>query len=192
MPLPTADASSLPAFVSMKTQKLRAYEQRIRDIKHASFTPPSLLRIRGNGKGGHHLYKSLASLLAAKRDQHYSSTNTWLRCIISFSLLRSAIQCIRSARSSKGHPTGPSIPCDIIIQEALLSVSLTYPHHICLSNLNFSSSSPCPFLLCCVLAYHSYMNFVDFEKYFYKIISLDLFCPFIDMYNHVFSTLASI
>ncbi len=49
-------------------------------------------------------------MLTEKWDQSYSSTiavlyfNTisWLRCTISFSLLRSAVQCIRGARSSKG------------------------------------------------------------------------------------------
>ena len=47
-------------------------------------------------------YKRLASLLADKWEQPYSTTLYWLRCSISFSLLRSAIQCIRGARVFKG------------------------------------------------------------------------------------------
>ena len=48
-------------------------------------------------------YKRLASCLAMKWDQSYSSTLSWLRCRLTFSLLRSAIQCVRGARSSCGH-----------------------------------------------------------------------------------------
>ena len=43
-------------------------------------------------------YKRLASLLAAKRDQSYSSVVSWNKCSTSFSLLRSAaITCLRGA-----------------------------------------------------------------------------------------------
>ena len=67
------------------------------------------------------LYKKLASLLSMKREQPYSSTMTWLRCLLSFSLLRSAIQSIRGGRSSKGHPiSNNSAPSDLINSEALL------------------------------------------------------------------------
>ena len=43
-------------------------------------------------------YKRLASLLAAKRDQNYGSVVSWIRCSTSFSLLRSAVTCLRGAR----------------------------------------------------------------------------------------------
>ena len=48
-------------------------------------------------------YKRIASLLALKWDQPYSTVMTWLRCRITFALLRSAIQCLRGARSSRGY-----------------------------------------------------------------------------------------
>ena len=49
-------------------------------------------------------YKRLASCLAMKWDHSYSSTKSWLRCRLTFSLpLRSAIQCITGAYSSNGH-----------------------------------------------------------------------------------------
>ena len=54
----------------------------------------------GYGKA---FYKRLASLLVDKWEQPYNSTLCWLRCHISFSLLWSAIQCIRGAHSSRGH-----------------------------------------------------------------------------------------
>ena len=47
-------------------------------------------------------YKRLASLLAIKKDQYYNTviSHYWL-C---FSLLRSAIMCLRGSRSTAGHP----------------------------------------------------------------------------------------
>ena len=43
-------------------------------------------------------YKRLTALLSTKRDQPYSLVIAWLRCHLSFSLLRSAITCLRGAR----------------------------------------------------------------------------------------------
>ena len=100
-----------------------AYERRIREVEHASFTPLVFSASGGMAREATSFYKRLASLLAAKRDQTYSCTITWLRCLLSFSLLRSAIQCIRGARSSKGQPIRNPIPCDVIMREALVSES---------------------------------------------------------------------
>jgi len=41
---------------------------------------------------------------AAKRDQSYGLVMSWVRCSISFSLLRSAITCLHGARSIRGSP----------------------------------------------------------------------------------------
>ncbi len=84
-------------------EKKRAYEQRILEVEHASFTPIVLSATGGMAKQSTSFYKRLASLLADKWDHKYSQTLYWLRCRLSFSLLRSAIQCIRGARSSRGH-----------------------------------------------------------------------------------------
>ena len=83
-------------------KKKRAYEQRICEVEHASFTPLVLSACGGLTTGASTFYKRLASLLAEKREQPYSITISWLRCTLSFSLLRSAIQCIRGARSRCG------------------------------------------------------------------------------------------
>ncbi len=53
----------------MKTKKKRSYEQRIRDIEHASFTPLVLSATGGMGKQSTTFYNRLASLLAEKWDQ---------------------------------------------------------------------------------------------------------------------------
>ena len=51
-----------------------AYEQRIRDIKHATFTPLVLSATGGLGNEANTFYKRLASLLATKWNNPYSST----------------------------------------------------------------------------------------------------------------------
>ena len=61
-------------------------------------------------------YKRLASLLARKRDQPCRLVIPWLRCHLSFSLLRSAITCLRGARSSSGH-TAHNGPIGLVVSE---------------------------------------------------------------------------
>ena len=97
-------------------EKKRAYSQRVREIEHASFTPLVLSASGGFAKEATNFYKRLASLLADKWDQPYSQTMNWLRCRISFALLRSAIQCIRGAHSSRGHAIFS--PVDLVTAEA--------------------------------------------------------------------------
>ena len=97
-------------------EKKRAYSQRVREIEHASFTLLVLSASGGFAKKATNFYKRLASLLADKWDQPYSQTMNWLRCRISFALLRSAIQCICGACSSHGHAIFS--PVDLVTAEA--------------------------------------------------------------------------
>ena len=80
--------------------KRRSYEQRVREIEHGTFTPLIFSASGGLGKAAHLTYRRLASLLSAKWNEHYNIVIRWLRCRISFSLLRSAISCLRSSRST--------------------------------------------------------------------------------------------
>ena len=48
-------------------------------------------------------YRRLASLLASRWGNNYNVVMGWLHCSLSFSLLRSAIACVRGAHSSNGH-----------------------------------------------------------------------------------------
>ena len=61
-------------------------------------------------------------MLAEKWDKPYSRTLNWLRCQLSFSLLRSAIQCLRGARSSRGHAIKSAASVDLITAEANISI----------------------------------------------------------------------
>ena len=83
------------AYRKHEREKKRAYEQRVREVEHSSFTPLVLSASGGMGTEATIFYKRLASLLAGKWDIHYSRTVCWLRCRLSFALLRSSIQALR-------------------------------------------------------------------------------------------------
>ena len=98
---PSHRQSSLFAYYrKQESLRKRAYEQRVREIEHSSFTPLVLSATGGLANEAITFYKMLAMCLAIKWDYPYSSTMSWLCCHMMFSLLRSAIQCIRGARSS--------------------------------------------------------------------------------------------
>ena len=80
--------------------KKRHYEKRIREVEHSSFTPLVFSTTGSLGPAASSFYKRLASMLAEKWKQPYSTTMGWLRCRLSFCLLRSSIMCLRGARSS--------------------------------------------------------------------------------------------
>ena len=55
-----------------------------------------------------------------QKDVSYSVVMSWLRCRVSFSMLRSAIDCLRGARSSKGHSSNLQ-SLDLAVSEGQLS-----------------------------------------------------------------------
>ena len=102
-------------FIAPFPARNRSYEQRIREVEHGSFTSLVFAATGGMGKAAQVTYKRLVSLLATKRDQPYGQTMNTIRCMISFSLLKSQIRCIRGSRSSKGHAI--RTPINVIASE---------------------------------------------------------------------------
>ena len=99
------------------------HEQRVKEIEHGLFTPLVLSLTGGMGRAATVCYKRLASMIALKLEQPYSCTMAWLRCSLSFTLLKSAIQCIRGAHSSIGTAVRqPLPPLDLVALEANLRV----------------------------------------------------------------------
>ena len=99
--------------------KRNLYEERIREVEHATFTPLVLTTSGGASPLTSTFLKHLASRLAKKRDMAYSTTIGWLRARLNFSLLRSAVMCIRGSRSSVGHALHDSAP-DVAVVESRL------------------------------------------------------------------------
>ena len=111
-------------YKSHEKMKKREYEQRVREVEQATFTPLVLLATGGTANEANHFYKRVASRLAAKWDQPYSCTLSWLHCRLTYSLLRSAIQCLRGgARFCVGRAQRYLAPVDLVMAESQLSTT---------------------------------------------------------------------
>ena len=108
-----------------KKRKKRVYEQRVVEIEHGSFTPLVFSTTGGMGPLADIFYRRLAALISTKRDQPYSTMIAWLRSHLSFSLIRSAVMCLRGSRSSSKHVIPDSIGLTINEAKSCLT-KLTY------------------------------------------------------------------
>ena len=98
-------------------EKRRMYEERIREVEHGSFTPLVFAATGGMGIAVEVFYKRLVLLISERNDQPYGTSMAWIRCRISFSLIRSAVMCLRGSRSSHHHPISPTAPVDLVARE---------------------------------------------------------------------------
>ena len=73
-------------------------------MEMASFTPLVFSTFGGISGATKVFYKRLADLISVKKSLDYGTVMSWLRCRLSFSLLRSAIDCLWGARSHRGCP----------------------------------------------------------------------------------------
>ena len=99
-------------------EKKWAYEQRVREVEHSSFTTFILLTTGGMGTEATCLYKHLASMLTQKWESQDSSTLCRLQCRLTFLLLCSAIQAIRGSRSTRCHAMKPPTAINLISAES--------------------------------------------------------------------------
>ena len=108
------------SYCKHEQEKRRHYDQRVREVEHATFTPLVLSTTGGMGRAATTFYKRLASMVAEKRDVPYAVTLNWIRCRLSFALLRASIMSIRGARSSRHHPAA-ECPIDLQLVESQLN-----------------------------------------------------------------------
>ena len=80
------------------------YEERIINVDHGSFCPLVFATSGATGPLCDRFLKHLAGKIADRDSREYSCVMAWLRCRISFALLRSAVMCIRGSRSSRRSP----------------------------------------------------------------------------------------
>ena len=78
--------------------KRRKYDQRVRDVEMSTFTPLVFSASGGFGPPALVNYKRIASRLSNKWSLPYSAIMGWLRCRVSFALLRLAVMCLRGSR----------------------------------------------------------------------------------------------
>ena len=78
------------AHSKQENEKRRQYEDRILHVEHASFTPLVFTIAGGMSKCTKKFFSGLGEMLAEKTLQPKSIVSSWIRCRVSFSLLRSA------------------------------------------------------------------------------------------------------
>ena len=69
-------------------EKRRQYDERVREIEHGSFSPLVFTTSGGMGTTATTVYKRITAMIAEKHSKPYSRTKHWIRCRLSFSLLR--------------------------------------------------------------------------------------------------------
>ena len=104
----TPSNRSTDAYKRHEQAKKREYGQRVREVERGVFTPLVLSSNGGMGKEATTFYKRLADMIAQKRNHHYSMVMGWLRCRLSFAVLRCSVMCIRGSRSSFPRPVNSS------------------------------------------------------------------------------------
>ena len=115
-------------------EKRRAYEQCVREVERASFTPLVFAASGGMGKAATVFYKRLVALLAQKQHKPYSTTMGWLCTALSFTLLRSAVLYLQGSRTKRSPPVSSNHALDLMVSEDCLGhwhcmPSLTLPSH---------------------------------------------------------------
>ena len=91
----------------------------MREVEHGHFTPLVFTMTGGMGDAATQVDKRLANLLSDKPDFSYGEVMGWIRCKLSFALVRSSIMCIRGARSRLHSPVCEA-PVDVQIAESHL------------------------------------------------------------------------
>ena len=79
--------------------KKRKYDERIREVENGTFSPLIFSSSGGMGPSATVVFKRIATLLSEKRSHPYSHVLYWIRTKLCYSLLRSAVMCLRGSRS---------------------------------------------------------------------------------------------
>ena len=91
-------STSVPScYQRHEREKRRCYEERVREIEHATFSPLVLSSTGGMGKSAT-ACKRIAGLLSDKTKEPYNRVMAWIRCRLGFALVHSSMVCLRGAR----------------------------------------------------------------------------------------------
>jgi hypothetical protein len=108
-------------YVDHEQEKRRAYNQRVLQIEHGSFTPLVFSIFGGMSPECNRFYSRLSLLLSEKRKECQSLTTSWVRCRISFCLLRSALLCMRGSRTAKPQTATYDTTISLVVDEARIA-----------------------------------------------------------------------
>lgn len=78
-----------------ENDKIREYGERVEEVEQGTFTPLVFTTTGGMAPRAKAFYAILAQQLADKKQQSRNCVTAWMRCRLSFSLLRSSVLCLR-------------------------------------------------------------------------------------------------
>jgi len=84
-----------------ENEKKRMYASRVLEIEQATFTPLVFTTTGGMADECRRYHSRLAELIANKKGEDYATTISWIRAKVSFSILRSALLCLRGSRTTR-------------------------------------------------------------------------------------------
>jgi len=99
-PFARSNAHLEPAqlFKNAERSKIREYKERIQNVERADFNPLVFTCTGGMAPQSHLVMKRLAEKMSEKQNVHLSVVSGWLRCRLSFALLRTTLLCVRATR----------------------------------------------------------------------------------------------
>ena len=106
-------------FRQAEKQKVREYGARIKEVEHADSTPLVFTCTGGMAPKCHLVIKRLAEKMSMKQNLSFSVVSGWLRCRLSFALLRTTLLCVRATRSKK-------VQCDNNIELGVAAARMDY------------------------------------------------------------------
>ena len=101
---------------TIENEKKNKYNERILQEENGSFTPLIFSSNGGMSNETKRFFSRMSELVSVKNGTKYSDTSAWIKRKIAFSLIRSAVICIRGSRSRKFH-----IPIDSIIDAQVVN-----------------------------------------------------------------------
>lgn len=107
-----------------ENEKRRNYNERVLQIEMGSFTPLVFSTSGGMAPECSKFYSRLAELISEKRNSPKSTVTAWMRCKLSYSLLRSAILCLRGSRTLRSNYVVESISetdFDVVVSQGRMA-----------------------------------------------------------------------
>ena len=85
-------------FARAEVEKKRAYDDRILNVEHETFTPLAYSITGGMGQEAEIFYKLLSSKVASKKGHELKDVTRFIRCKLSFLIIKLSLLCIRGSR----------------------------------------------------------------------------------------------
>ena len=126
-PLALSNTAVNPITVYKKheQEKINMYRSRVIDIEQGSFTPLVYSCLGGASPLSSNMVSQLSYLISLKRSCIQSDATNWVRTRILFSLMRSAILCLRGTRKPK-HSSTTDLDFNSTLFNSLMNNSVYY------------------------------------------------------------------